>query len=321
MFRPAPMFRSALIGAFALMAAACGQDEGAGGSTAAVAEVATQSPDTAVMHAIERLRASDFKGLVEASVPPARVEEAKARWMEEVREEEITDEDRAQFAETMNKLTAPDAEQQLMAELRPQLEQFQGEMKAQLPMMVAMGKGFIISAINESEELTAEQKPQVTNLVNALGTWAESGEFASIERAEVAVREVTAAARRMPVRTLDELHALDFDGMMNVFGIGYDGLKGMLKAYDIDMDATLASARAETVNEQGDNATVRVHFEFMGTPLTYDTQMVRVDGRWYGQETIENLDRPAGADTDGTDADVDVDADADADAASDDAAS
>lgn len=313
MFRPAPLFRSAFVGAFALMAAACGQDDSTAGGSAAVAEVATQSPDTAVMHSIERLRAGDFKGLVEASVPPSRVEEAKTRWMEEVKAEQITDEDRAEFAETMAKLTAPDAEQQLMAELRPQLEQFQGEMKAQLPMMVAMGKGFIISAINESEDLTPEQKPQVTNLVNALGTWAESGEFASVERAEVAVREVTAAARRMPVRTLDEMHALDFDGLMNVFAIGYDGLKGVLKAYDIDMDASLASARAETLTEEGDNATVRVHFEFMGTPLTLDTQMVRIDGRWYGKETIENLDRPAGADADGTDADIDVDADASAD--------
>lgn len=292
MFRPAPMFRTAMIGAFALVAVACNRDGSTEAGATAMAETATQRPETAVMHSIERLRASDFQGLVVASVPPARLEEAKARWMAEFKDEEITEESRAEFAETMNKLTAPDAEQQLMAEIRPQLEQFQGEMKAQLPMMVAMGKGFIISAINESEDLTPEQKPQVTSLVNALGTWAESGEFASVDRAERAVREVTAAARRMPVRTLDELHALDFNGLMNVVGIGYDGLKGVLGAYDIDMDGTLASARAETITEQGDNATVRVHFQFMGTPLTYDTQMVRIDGRWYGREAIENLDRP-----------------------------
>jgi hypothetical protein len=166
-------------------------------------------------------------------------------------------------------------------------------MKAQLPAMIAMGKGFVLAAINESEDIAAENKPQVTNLVNALGTWAESGEFASADRAEKAVAEVTAAARKMPVRTLDEVHALDFNGIMDVMEIAYGGFKGVLKAYDIDMDASLASARAETLSQDGDNAKVRVHFDFLGAPLNFDTQMVRVDGRWYGKDAIEELNKPA----------------------------
>lgn len=290
MSRSAPSLvskRFAVIGALALIAAACGKDEAPG-----VAEVAADTPDAAVMQQVKLLRAGDFNGLVEASVPPARLEEAKQRWMSELREEEITDEDRAEFAENMAKLTAPDAEQQLMAEVRPQLEQFQGEMRAQLPAMVAMGKGFILAAINESQDIPAENKPQITNLVNALATWAETGEFASIERAERAIAEVTKTARRLPAKTLDELHAMDFNGFMNMLSICYEGLKGVFKAYDIDFDQTLDSARAETLSQQGDTATVRTHFQLLGTPLTYDTQMVRIDGRWYGKDAIEKLDQP-----------------------------
>ena len=301
MFRSSLTHRFALTGVLALFVAACGGQE-QGGSTAAPA--AGDSPDATVAHSLQLLRNGDFNALVEASVPPSRLEAAKTRWMNELKDEEITDENRAEFAETMAKLTAPDAEEQLMAEVRPQLEQFQGEMKAQLPAMVAMGKGFILAAINESEDIKPENKPQVTNLVNALGTWAESGEFASIDRAEKAIGEVTAAARKMPVRTLDELHALDFNGMMNVVSVGFSGLKGALKAYDIDMDKALDGARTETLSQEGDNAKVRVHFELLGAPLNFDTDLVRIDGRWYGQDTIKKLDEPQQAEPAGDDAEA-----------------
>jgi hypothetical protein len=287
MSSPARFHRFALIGAIALLAAACSGEDA---KIAAVADHAT--PEAAVMHSVRLLRQGDFKGIVEASAPPARVEAAKQRWMSELKDEAITDEARAEFAATMARLTAPDAEQQMMAEIRPQLEQFQGEMKAQLPAMVAMGKGFILAAVNESEDIAAEQKPQVTNLVNALGTWAESGEFASVERAERAVAAVTATARKMPVRTLDEVHALDFNGMMDLMSIGFSGVKDVLSVYDINLDQSLDGARAETVSQEGDNATVRVHFDLLGAPLNIDVPMVRIDGRWYGKDAIENLDRP-----------------------------
>lgn len=287
MFRPAELSRYAAIGVLALFAAACDRQQSSG--TVAVADATT--PDAAVSQSIAALRDGDFNRLVSASVPAARLEQAKTRWMNEIKDEEISDEDRANFAETLGKLTAPDAEAQMLAEIRPQLEQFQGEMKAQLPAMVAMGKGFILSSINESQEIAAENKPQITNLVNALGTWAESGEFASVDRAEDAISAITAAARQIPVKTLDELHALDFNGMMNVVGIGFGGLKGALKAYDIDLDAALAGARVETVNQTGDEATVRVNYELLGVPLSYDTKMVRVDGQWYGKDAIEGLSK------------------------------
>ncbi|MDZ3823928.1 MAG: hypothetical protein U0S76_10010 [Pseudoxanthomonas sp.] len=288
MIRPATLNRFALAGALALLLAACGKDE-----SAAVAPSGS-GPEATIVHSARLLREGDIGKLFEASVPPARLEQARQSWLEEMRKDAPSDEDRAQFAETMSRLTAPDAEAQLMAEIRPQLEQFQGEMKAQLPAMVAMGKGFLIAAVNESEELTPEQRPQVVALVDAVGRWVETGEFASVERAEKAVREVTSAARRMNVDSLDQIRAKDFDGMMDLASIGFDGFKKALKAYDIDLDASLDSVRAEVLERNGAEAKVRVHLQFLGAPLTFDTTMVEIDGRWYGKDALENLDKASG---------------------------
>lgn len=286
MCRLAVVHRFLAPAALALALAACGGGDGAGPAVTA----STSTPDGAVMQAIQLLRRNDINGLVSASAPPARIEQAKARWMAEIKSNAIDDEERAEFAANMARLTAPDAEAQLMAEVRPQLEQFNGEMRAQLPALIGMGKGMAIAAINESQDIQAEMKPQVTSLVNAIGAWLETGEFASVERAERAIAAVTAAARRLPVRTLDEVQALDFDGFTNLASIGLGGAKDALRAYDIDLDQALDSARAETVSESGDQATVRVHIELFDTPLSFDTQMVRVDGNWYGKDSIEKLD-------------------------------
>lgn len=286
MTRPAAQ-RILLSGVLALLLVACGKDE-----TTAVAPTGS-TPEATIAHSARLLREGDIGKVFEASVPPARLEQARQSWLEQIRSEAPSEEDRAQFAETMSRLTAPDAEAQLMAEIRPQLEQFQGEMRAQLPAMVAMGKGFLIAAVNESEELTPEQRPQVVALVDAVGRWVETGEFASVERAEKAVAEVAATARRMNIDTLDEVHAKDFDGMMELASIGFDGFKKVLKAYDIDVDASLESVRAEVLERNGNEAKVRVHLQFMGAPLTFDTTMVEIDGRWYGKDAIENLDKAA----------------------------
>jgi hypothetical protein len=284
MRHPALFCRFAVAGALAIALAACGGKDG-GGITAD-----TSSPDGAVMQSMQHLRRNDVGGLLAASVPPARLAQMQQAVMSKMKSAEPTDEERAEFAENFGRLIAPGAEAQLMAEIRPQLEEFNGEMKAQLPMMIGMGKSMVIATINESEDVPAENKPQATNLINAIGTWLETGEFASVRRAEQAIAAITAAARKSSIRTLDDVHALDFDGLTKVLSVALEGTKNALKAYDIDLDRTLDSARAEVVKQDGDTATVRTHFELFGTPLHYDCQMVRVDGNWYDKSTLENLD-------------------------------
>lgn len=287
--------RFALIGAVALLAA-CGGD-GSNSSAATAAKAASSdTPHGAILGTTELLRKGDFAALVNASVPPAHLETAKQKWMSDLKSQELTDESRAEFAQTIARLTNPNAEAEMMAEIRPQLEQLQApEMKAQLPAMIAMGKGFALQAINESQDMTATQKAQASGVLNAIAAWAEKGEFAEIGRAERAIAEITKTARALPVKTLDELHALDFNGLMGLASTAFGGAKNVLNAYDINVDQTLGSVTAETLSQDGDNANVRVKMNFLGAPLEFDTQMVRIDGRWYGKDSIDQLNQASTA--------------------------
>ena len=55
------------------------------------------------------------------------------------------------------------------------------------------------------------------------------------------------------------------------------------------IDEVLASVKTEVVSRTGNVAKVRIHYSLLGSPLSFEAELVEVDGRWYGKQTIEEL--------------------------------
>ncbi|HSE13707.1 MAG TPA: hypothetical protein VLB69_13835, partial [Rudaea sp.] len=149
-----PLTRFAFVLALATVAVGCNQQTAAPPTAAAPAAPApalAASPDGAVLASVHALRANNVAGLLENALPPGAVVKMKTDWTREINKEPVTDEDRRKFAEQMGKLTAPGAEDKLFAELEPHLKQFEQQSAQQMPMMIAMGQGFIQSAIQQSK--------------------------------------------------------------------------------------------------------------------------------------------------------------------------
>ena len=62
-------------------------------------------------------------------------------------------------------------------------------------------------------------------------------------------------------------------------------------------EATLASAKPALISQDGDAAKVGITYTFLGKQITSETDMVKVDGRWYGKESLDSIfDSLAGGD-------------------------
>jgi hypothetical protein len=280
----------ALTSLFALGLAACGEETPE--DAAATATAKAEQPDTpaeVVDASADALQQGDLLTVLKLTVPPAEFERIKQEWEASKAEEQPTEEEKANFAEMMAKLTAPDAEQQLMAEFEPHLAKYDAEMAAQMPLMIGMGRGFAVQAIQENPDFSEQQKAQATQTIDAVAKWLGETNFSDRARAEQAVEAAVEAARAFEVKTLDELRALQFEQMLQKAGIAFTGTKNVLKVYGLDLDQTFDSVSSEVVNEQGDNATVKVNYQLFGQPLSFQTEMMRVDGRWYGKDTVEQL--------------------------------
>ncbi len=277
--------------ALAGLVVACGKTEEQAANKAAVSAVPvavpTATPDAAILTAVHMLRANDINGLLTAALPAAELAKIKTDWTQHLTKDPITDEDRKKFADQMTKLTAPGAEDKLYADIEPQLKKFDQEGAAQMPMMIAMGQGFVQSSIQQSKDLTDEQKKQSAALVDATAKWAQGVKFTDPVLVKGALAAICKTARDLNLKSLDEVRALSYDQGMLKAGIALGGLKQVLSVYGLSLDKSLDSIKVETVSTTGDAAKVKVTYSAFDQPFTTESDLVKVDGKWYGKQAIE----------------------------------
>jgi hypothetical protein len=284
----------ALAGLTALSLIACQKEDAAGESPAATAK-ATANPADAVAETAAKLKSGDVLAVIQLSVPPQHYDRMKAEWKTKMASDPITDDDRAEFAEMMAKLTDPQAEAQLFAEAEPELAKFETEMAAQMPLMIGMGQGFAMQAIQANEKLSEGQKKQVGDVVGAIAGWLQGVQFADRELAKQAIGKVAATARALELKSLDDARALEFEAAMAKAGVAFNGLKDVLAVYGLKLNETCDSVKTQIVSQEGDAAQVKVDYQIFGQPLSFETDMVQIDGRWYGKDTVAQLEKELNA--------------------------
>ena len=229
---------------------------------------------------------SDIKALARLLLPPEHYNKAVKEW-EDKRKEAITDKQRQEFTEGWGKLIVPGAVDEIMKEAEPQLVQ----MKGQIPMYVAMGAGLAQQTIQADEKMTAAQKEQASALLSALQNWAMKTDFADAARLRKALTEFSNGARATKIATLDDLHALNFEQVLDKGGVMFSAFKRALTAYDLNMDEMFSTIKSEQLSMAGDLAKVKTTFQFLGQTITAENELVEVDGKWYGKDMLDGLEK------------------------------
>ncbi|HZP66494.1 MAG TPA: hypothetical protein VFB32_09295 [Rudaea sp.] len=286
--------RIAFAAAVAALAVGCSQSENAApgaAATTAVPAAAPATPDGAITATVTALRHNNVSALLESFVPPAELVKLKSDWNKDMNKEPVTDEDRKQFAETMAKLTAPGAEDKLYAEIEPKLKEFDQQSAQQMPMMIAMGQGIAQSSIQQNKDLNDQQKQQVQAMLDAAAKWAQSTKFTDPTLVKGAIAVICKAARDLNLKSVDEARALTYDQAMQKAGIILGAMKQVLAVYGLNMDKALDSVKTETVSTTGDTAKVKVSYVAFDQPFSTESDLVKVDGKWYGKQAVEQWNK------------------------------
>ncbi|WP_108470519.1 hypothetical protein [Rhodanobacter thiooxydans] len=278
-----PFLRHAMLPLLAaLLLGAChGKDEAAqpGGST----------PEAALQASIELLKAGDFDALWKHALPPADYANMRADWSLQQRDlRPLTAEDRTRFNETMQKLTGPDAENRLYAELQPQLAAMERQYKDQLPVLISVGDAMLKSAVAQSHTLSETQKTQAGSVIDVLLPWAQQTPWFDPARAKQAVGVAVATARKLDLKSPEQLRALDFDATMGKYAVGWGGLKQLLAIYGLSVDDTLNSVKLTPLSNSNGHAVVKVDYTLLGKPLSAETALLQENGRWYSEDLLRN---------------------------------
>jgi hypothetical protein len=247
------------------------------------------SPEAAVQESVTLIKAGDFNGFWKHALPPADYANLRTDWTRPRPDQRpITDQDRARFAQAVKQLTAPNAETTLYDQLKPKLTQMEQQYHDQLPVMIGIGQAILTTGIAQNKTMTENQKQQMRDALNVLLPWAQQTPWFDQDKAKQAVGVVVTTARQLDLKSPDQLQSMDFDTAMKKYATAYQGIKQLLTIYGLSIDDTLDSVKVSTIGIDHGHAHVKIDYTLLGKPLSSDSQLVLVDGRWYSQDLLDS---------------------------------
>jgi hypothetical protein len=188
--------------------------------------------------------------------------------------------------EVLDTLSAPDAERQLQ---RAFDAQFGGQTASLRQAAHSLGL-FGVQYLRNQGDYTPEQRGHYVQLVQALSGWAEHAPLAERKRAQAAIAQLSAAARRTGLRSDADLHSLGMEQSLQRLGPFLGELKTVLAGYGLDLDASARELRTGLVSQQGDQAVVRIQYLLGSAQIDTTAVLVRRQGRWYLRDTLHEVD-------------------------------
>jgi uncharacterized protein YaiI (UPF0178 family) len=247
------------------------------------------SPVAAVQTSVDLVKAGDFNVLWKHALPPADYANLRTDWKRQQDRRPITPADRARFNQTLQQLTAPDAENKLYAELQPKLAAMEHQYKDQLPVLLSVGAALVKRAVAQNDELTPSQKGQLDDALDVITAWAQQAPWFDPARLKRAIGVAVTTARQLDLKSPEQMRAMDFDATMGKYSIGYAGLKQLLAIYGLSLDDTLNSVKLSEVSNRNGHAVVKIDYTLLGKPLSTETKLVNEGGRWYSEDMLQNV--------------------------------
>lgn len=256
-------------------------------STAARAAATQSAPDPArQIETWARLfRAGDVARLAEAMVPPSKWEEVQLAY-ELQQLDSISDEERAEFAEKLERFTGPDAVELLMAEIEPELEKARPQAPGAL--MMAIG-GMQLAIASPESKFTDEQRQVLQKALPGVQQWASNTDFLSSETMREALTLLTQAARRTGIHDIEQFKTLPLESVLDHAGSMLAAAKQAVGLYGLDLDAIADSLRVEVLDVDGETARVRTTITVFDAPVWHEHDLVLFEGRWYPKGSVEHV--------------------------------
>lgn len=247
------------------------------------------TPEAAVQESVALIKVGDFAGFWKHALPPAEYANLRTDWTHPHPDQRpITDVDRAKFDQAVKQLTAPNAETTLYDQLKPKLVLMDQQYHDQLPVMIGIGQAILTTGIAQNKTMTENQKQQMRDVLNVLLPWAQQTPWFDQDKAKQAVTVTVTTVRQLDLKSPDQLQSMDFDTAMKKYATAYTGLKQLLVIYGLSVDDALDSVKVTTLGIDHGQAHVKIDYALLGKPLSTDSQLVLVDGRWYSKDLIDS---------------------------------
>ncbi len=281
LLRPMTLAATILL-AGALVGGGCSRNQdAASGSTAA------RTPVETVNRLIADLRGNDLVKYADHVLPPAVHRDLKVAWSEGRTTWPLTQlplsEQLPGFIAT---LAAPDAETSILASFRRQFAGADRELQAAASTLGL----FAAQYVEQSTDYSDLEREHYAQLIAALSGWGAKAPLSDPARAKKAIPQLVAAARLTGLGGANALRQAGMERSLTRLGPLLARFKTVLAVYGLDIDAALAGASVQLIEQTGDTARVALTYTLAGQPVDAQIALERRAGRWYLSDLIRHAE-------------------------------
>lgn len=248
----------------------------------ATADAAVPDPAAQILARARMFGNNNVLGLARSLMPASEWQALVAAY-DQARTEPASDADLAKSNQQLELLLAPGGVDRLMATIEPQLQ----AKAAELPAVIQMGLAALqVVALADSSDLSEAQRQSLKRALPAISDWATTTDFLSPRKLRQALTVVRDAILGSGIDNLDDVFAQPLEPMLARAGGVFAAAKEAVRLYGIDLDAVANSLRVEVLSINGDTARVRTTFTLLGAPVPMEYDMRLVDGRWYPEDSV-----------------------------------
>ncbi|MBA3707571.1 MAG: hypothetical protein H0W83_01980 [Planctomycetes bacterium] len=249
-------------------------------SSLSAATVDPSKPEAAVLLPASVLRHNDFKSFF-AALPAEEQTKAELEWKKAQANPDAKD--TKQFDLAMEKLLAPDAVDQFMAQIEPQLKAIDTKgLSENLKMISGLLPMFLQqSQAQAGASAEAQQKniAMVQSLMSDAADWLLKSGVEDPVKLRTAIGHLVAGAKSLNVADAKALQALPLTDVLDRFGPMVDEIKQAVAVYDLQVDGFLDSITA-TSNGTGDTRQLDVGFSAFGRSYQIPVKVENKGGKW-----------------------------------------
>lgn len=241
-------------------------------------EGAASEPATAVRQLAQRLHQNDLVGFARDALPPDDFAMMETAWQQNRTRWPLSELPLAdQLLPLLQSLSAPGAEKKLQASFNRQFAGQERDLRSAARSLRLFGTKYV----QEQGDFSEDERLHYPQIIAALGDWAQQAPLTDRKRAQATIPAMCAAARAVGLTTDDALAAAGMTASLQKMGPFFAALKQSTARYGLDLDHSLADLRTGLVAQEGDTATVRIHYPLAEEEIDSVVHLKRIAGRWY----------------------------------------
>ncbi len=195
-------------------------------------------------------------------------------------------------------LAAKDAEKTLQRSFDRQFARQDRDLKEAARTLGLFG----VQYVKNEGDYTAEERDHYTQVIAALGAWAQQAPLGDPALARTTLARLAPAARRSGLTTEQALNAAGMAASLQRLTPFFIETKATFARYGLPLDTTFTDLRTGLVEEKGDAATVRIHYPLGEREIDTVVSLTRRDGQWYLSDYLRHAEDVLAAARPATDA-------------------